>query len=139
MYTQRLTEVSEAAEGGILSEEQSEGLVKLGEFLSVDAAEAEKLHAKVNGPAYKSSVLEAMGDSGVIMDSYQEPLDQLRQRLLIDEKRGKSIYMATVAEKMDPICKSLVSALEEIQKPPSEDNKDKDGLGEAQQGREASS
>ena len=129
VYRQRLTEVSESAEGGILSEEQSAGLKSLASFLSVPDTEAAKLCAKVNGPAYKSSVLEAMGESGVIMDSYQEPLDQLRQRLLLDEQRGRSIYMATVAEKMDPMCKGLVTALEDIQKPASNDDKEKDGLG----------
>ena len=56
-----------------------------------------------------------------------QPLDQLRQRLLIDSQRGRSIYMATVAEKMDPMCKSLVTALEGIQRP--SDDKEKDGLG----------
>ena len=66
VYRQRLTEVSSSSEGGILSEEQSEGLKSLGDFLDVPDAEKAKLCAKVNGPAYKASVLEAMGEEGVI-------------------------------------------------------------------------
>ncbi|GMH78611.1 hypothetical protein TrST_g14230 [Triparma strigata] len=126
VYVQRLEEIVSSAEGGIFSEEQSAGLKNLMEFLTIEEGTAAKLHTRLNGPAFKNSVEEAMGDSGIIPEDYRAMIDQLRSRLMIPEDSGSQIFNSAIAERLDPMCKSTVDALNAIQSPPKEE--DKDGL-----------
>jgi len=127
VYIQRLEEIVASADGGIFSEEQSAGLKNLQAFLSIDATAASNLHTRINGPAFKNSVEEAMGDSGIIPESYREMLDSLMGRLMIDEVNGQKIFNSAIAERMDPMCKATTDALTAVTSPPDKD-KEKDGL-----------
>ena len=60
-------------------------------------------HLEAFGNSYKTSVLEAMGSTGVITKEYREPLNTLRARLGVSEEDSRGHYLEAMEERMVPM------------------------------------
>ncbi|GMH50574.1 hypothetical protein TrRE_jg13158 [Triparma retinervis] len=121
IYRTRIRSAAEGADGGIVSEDQSAGLVSLRDLLDLSATDVRGINTRTLGPAFKASVTEAMGSSGIIPESYLEPLEKLKGRLLLSKEDGESIKNAAFADKLAPMCAELVKTME---KKPEEQKQD---------------
>ena len=69
-------------------------------------------HMEHFGAVYKKSVLEAMGQTGVIRPEFRSSLDDLRERLGVSEENTKKLFLQAVEDKMRPMVEWLGSELE---------------------------
>lgn len=69
-------------------------------------------HLEVFGNAYKTSVLESMGSTGVITAEYREPLDKLRSRLGVSEDDSRALYLEAMEGRMIPMIEWIILELE---------------------------
>ena len=63
-----------------------------------------------------ASVNEAMGESGIIPESYIEPLNALKTRLLLNDDAANRIKNTALADFLAPMCKDLSTKLEKREK-----------------------
>jgi len=115
IYQRRLVSASEKSPSGVLTQELSDGLKALREFLDLEESDTTPFHFSVCGPAYKQSVLEAMGTTGVIPQNVREGLAKLRDRLRLNESDAARLYNSAVASKLAPMVTDLVTVLKESQ------------------------
>ena len=121
IYRTRIRAAAEGADGGIISDEQSSGLVALRDLFDLSVSDVRSITTATLGPAFKASVKEAMGESGIVPESYLEPLDKLKDRLLLSLEDSTSIRNAAFADKLAPMCSELVKTME---KKPEEKKQD---------------
>lgn len=111
VYSAKLTEF--AGTGTILDEEQAATLTTLRDFLSLGMDDVSAAHEKACGPAYRNSVREVMGGTGVIPDEYWEGLAMLRERLCISEEAAQALFAVEVTARMKQFGTKCVEAMEE--------------------------
>jgi hypothetical protein len=111
VYSERLREFTSGDK--IMNEEQSADLATLRGFLSLDMAAVESVHQELCSPAYRKSVREVMGTTGIIPDEYWEGLATLRVRLGLSEESAKDLFGIEVTARMKTIATKAVDALEE--------------------------
>jgi len=111
VYSERLREFT--SDGKIINEEQAATLATLRDFLSLDMAAVESVHQELCAPAYRKSVREVMGTTGIIPDEYWEGLATLRARLGITEEAAKDLFGVEVTSRMKAIATKAVDALEQ--------------------------
>jgi len=121
LYRTRVRSAADAADGGLISAEQSTGIVALREFLELSESDVRPVIASALGPAFKASVKEAMGETGIIPDTYLDPLNQLWQRLLLTEDNATRIRNSAFADFLAPMCSDLAASMD---KKPEDKKKD---------------
>ena len=87
-------------------------LEALRELLGMSKDATYDAHLEVFGNSYKTSVLEAMGSTGVITKEYREPLDSLRGRLGVSEEDSRKLYLEAMEERMVPMIEWVILELE---------------------------
>jgi len=115
-YTDQLRSIV-GEEGKVMSEEDAAKLAGLRTFLGLEMASVQPMHEELCGPAYRNSVREVMGTSGVIPDEYWEGLATLRERLGITEESAKEAFALEVTAKMKEFGTKAVTALQEKLEP----------------------
>ncbi len=84
----------------------------LRELLGMTENDTYSAHFDTFGGAYKKSVQESMGSTGVITKEYREPLETLRARLGVSEESARSLYLEAMEERMIPMVEWVVLELE---------------------------
>ena len=84
----------------------------LRDLLGLSKEDTYSSHLAVFGAAYKSSVLESMGSTGIITKEYREPLDDLRDRLGVSEEASRALFLEAVEERFKPMVEWVVLELE---------------------------
>ncbi len=97
---------------GIPAEDRVAQLEALRELLGMSKDATYDAHLEVFGNSYKTSVLEAMGSTGVITKDYREPLDKLRDRLGVSEEDSRGLYLEAMEERMVPMIEWIILELE---------------------------
>ena len=69
-------------------------------------------HLAVFGAAYKSSILESMGSTGIITKEYRQPLEDLRDRLGVSKEASRALFLEAVEERFKPMVEWVVLELE---------------------------
>lgn len=88
-------------------------LESLRTVLSLDLErDASSLHAVAFGAVYKKSVQESMGATGVVLEAYRAPLEQLVERLELDQADARRLYLEAVADRLKPMVRLLANELE---------------------------
>ena len=82
------------------------------EFLRIDIEDVRQGHLDNFGPAYKRSIIEAMGSTGIIRPDFREPLSKLRDGLGVSEDAAENLFLEAISEKMKPIVQKLVNEME---------------------------
>jgi hypothetical protein len=98
--------------GGIPSKEYVTKLASVREFLRIDIEDVRQGHLDNFGPAYKRSIIEAMGSTGIIRPDFREPLSKLRDGLGVSEDAAENLFLEAISEKMKPIVQKLVNEME---------------------------
>lgn len=111
-YAKAVELVSDKSPSGIPSDEQGAALKSLRTMFRLSAEETVPAHSEFFGSVYKKSVLEAMGQTGIIRPELREGLDKLRQRLGVSEEASKAFFLNAVEEKMKPMIEWVGSELE---------------------------
>jgi len=111
VYASKLREV--AADNKIINEEQAAKLAALRDFLSLDMEQVYSKHEEICSGAYRNSVREVMGVTGIIPDEYWDGLGRLRERLGLSEESARSIFASMAREKMRGFGQKAVDALQE--------------------------
>ena len=84
----------------------------LRELLSMSKDATYDAHLDVFGGAYKRSVMESMGSTGIITKEYREPLETLRERLGVSEEDSRNLLLEAMKERMVPMVEWVVLELE---------------------------
>jgi hypothetical protein len=111
-YTKAVQMVSEKSPAGIPEKEMSEALDAFRKLCKLTVEETYPSHMEYFGSVYKKSVLEAMGQTGVIRPELRDALDDLRDRLGVSEDSTKKLFLDAVKEKMTPMVEWIGSELE---------------------------
>jgi hypothetical protein len=103
-----------AATGGgrILSASEREELNSLRAFLDVDEEKTYDMHLDACAGAFKQSVFEAMGATGVINADYKEGLAKLGERLMLRESDQIALYQQAMRDRLTPIVDRVVAEFE---------------------------
>ena len=102
-----------AGEGKIMNEEQAGQLATLRGFLDIQMEQVYDAHAEVCSPAYRNSVREVMGVTGIIPDEYWDGLQKLRDRLGLSEEAAQGLFAVEVTQKMKEFGTKAVDAMQE--------------------------
>jgi hypothetical protein len=89
-----------------------EQLNALRDLLGMTEEDTFSAHYDVFGGAYKKSVQESMGSTGVITKEYREPLEKLRERLGVSMEASRKLYLEAMTERMAPMVEFIVLELE---------------------------
>lgn len=111
-YARAVELISKKSPGGIPTKDSSKALGALLDLSNLEKKEAYPAHMEHFGPAYKKSVLEAMGSTGIIRPEFRDSLDELRLRLGISEEDTKELFLEAVGEKMTPMVQWIGSEME---------------------------
>ena len=111
-YTKAVQMVSEKSPAGIPEKEMTEALDALRKLCKLSVEETYPSHMEYFGSVYKKSVLEAMGQTGVIRSELRDALDDLRDRLGVSEASTKKLFLDAVKDKMTPMVEWIGSELE---------------------------
>ena len=111
-YTKAVQMVSEKSPAGIPEKEMSEALNAFRKLCKLTVEETYPSHVEYFGSVYRKSVLEAMGQTGVIRPELRDALDDLRDRLGVSEESTKKLYLDAVKDKMTPMVEWIGSELE---------------------------
>ena len=111
-YTKAVQMVSEKSPAGIPEKEMTEALDALRKLCKLSVEETYPSHMEYFGSVYKKSVLEAMGQTGVIRSELRDALDDLRDRLGVSEESTKKLFLDAVKDKMTPMVEWIGSELE---------------------------
>jgi len=112
IYKNYLRFVNQNSPSGIPSSMFAERLATLQQLFDLDSTETIPMHVATFGPAYKKSVLEAMGITGVINPEYREPLNQLRDRLGVGSEEANKLFLSAISDKIVPMFQRIESELE---------------------------
>ena len=112
VYTKAVQMVSEKSPAGIPEKEMSEALDAFRKLCKLTVEETYPSHLEFFGSVYKKSVLEAMGQTGVIRPELRGAIDDLRDRLGVSEESTKKLFLDAVKEKMTPMVEWIGSELE---------------------------
>jgi len=110
VYTEKLQAFT--ADGAIMNEEQAEELAKLRAFLSLEMDDVYDAHEEMCSGAYRNSVREVMGSSGIIPDEYYEGLEALRSRVGLSEEAAQALFAVEVTAKLKEFGTKAVAAME---------------------------
>jgi hypothetical protein len=111
-YTKAVQMVSEKSPAGIPEKEMSEALDAFRKLCKLTVEETYPSHVEYFGSVYKKSVLEAMGQTGVIRPELRDALDDLRDRLGVSVESTKKLFLDAVKDKMTPMVEWIGSELE---------------------------
>lgn len=111
-YRDSLKIMAAKAPAGIPTVALKEQLDSLRDMLGFSAEDVAAMHYATFGPAYKKSVLESMGATGIIEPEYRDALTQLRERLGVDEESANKLFLSAVQDKMKPMVQVLANELE---------------------------
>lgn len=111
-YRDSLKIMAAKAPAGIPTVALKEQLDSLRDMLGFSAEDVAPMHYATFGPAYKKSVLESMGATGIIEPEYRDALTQLRERLGVDEESANKLFLSAVQDKMKPMVQVLANELE---------------------------
>lgn len=111
-YTKAVQMVSEKSPAGIPEKEMSEALNAFRKLCKLTVEETYPSHVEYFGSVYRKSVLEAMGQTGVIRPELRDALDDLRDRLGVSEESTKKLFLDAVKDKMTPMVEWIGSELE---------------------------
>ena len=111
-YTKAVQMVSEKSPAGIPEKEMSEALDSFRKLCKLTVEETYPSHVEYFGAVYKKSVLEAMGQTGVIRPELRDALDDLRDRLGVSEESTQKLFLDAVKDKMTPMVEWIGSELE---------------------------
>mmetsp|Transcript_18297 Transcript_18297/g.41814 ORF Transcript_18297/g.41814 Transcript_18297/m.41814 type:complete len:1128 (-) Transcript_18297:68-3451(-) len=108
VYEARLAFANSMSTGGIISQELADALVCVKELLGLQDDITDVMHVKSFGDAYRKSVVEAMGSTGIIPREYAGFLDKLRARLMLNEKDARSLYNHALGTRVKPMLNRLL-------------------------------
>jgi hypothetical protein len=111
-YAKAVELVSDKSPSGVPTKDMSAALNAFRELCKLTVEETYPAHMEHFGAVYKKSVLEAMGQTGVIRPEFRGSLDQLRDRLGVSEENTKTLFLQAVEEKMKPMVQWIGSELE---------------------------
>jgi hypothetical protein len=111
-YAKAVQLVSEKSPSGVPKKEMADALNAFRELCKLTVEETYPAHMEYFGAVYRKSVLEAMGQTGVIRPELRESLDDLRDRLGVSEESTKTLFLQAVEEKMTPMVEWIGSELE---------------------------
>lgn len=111
-YADSLKMTASLAPGGIPSKEYVDKLAAIREFLKIDIEDVRQGHLDNFGPAYKRSIIEAMGSTAILRPDFREPLAKLRTGLGVSEAAAETLFLEAVSEKMKPMVEKLVNEME---------------------------
>jgi len=116
-----------AGDSKIMDEEQVAQLAQLRDFLGLEMSDVYEMHEAECSGAYRNSVREVMGVSGIIPDEYWDGLDKLRERLGLSEETAQQLFSVEVTVKMKEFGTKAVDAMtakmESQQQPDKTDDK----------------
>jgi len=113
VYTNKLKSfVGEKDESKIMSDEQAAELSKLRDFLGIRMDDVYDVHEELCSPAYRNSVQQVMGTTGIIPDEYWEGLTRLRERLGISEESAQALFGVEVTVKLKAFGTKAVDAMQ---------------------------
>jgi len=101
------------ADGKIIEEDQASDLGQMRALLGLEMSDVADVHDEVCAPAYRTSVREVMGSTGIIPDEYWEGLTVLRERLGLSEDAAKALFAAETTEKMRGFAQKAMDAMQE--------------------------
>lgn len=87
-------------------------------LLSLVMTDVADVHDEVCAPAYRKSVREVMGTTGIIPDEYWEGLTVLRERLGLSEEAAKALFASETTEKMKGYARARARHTEPSHHPP---------------------
>ena len=96
----------------IMSANERDELDELARFLDLDENKLSELHLIACAGAYKQSVSEAMGATGVINPEYKIGLEKLGQRLRLRVEDQKKLYVDAIYERFVPMIENIVGEFE---------------------------
>jgi hypothetical protein len=111
-YAKAVEMVSDKSPSGVPTKELSAALDAFRELCKLTVEETYPAHMEHFGAVYKKSVLEAMGQTGVIRPEFRASLDELRDRLGVSEASTKKLFLNAVEDKMRPMVQWIGSELE---------------------------
>jgi hypothetical protein len=111
-YAKAVEMISDKAPGGIPTTEMAAALESLRDLYMLTKDETYPSHMEYFGSVYKKSILEAMGQTGIIRAEFKASLDELKDRLGVSEENVKQLYLDAVEEKMEPLVKWVGGELE---------------------------
>jgi len=97
---------------GIPSADMAQKLSSLCSLFSLDEKDIQSIHYTNFGAAYKKSVLESLGSTGIIRPEYRDALDTLRKRLQINKEDGEKLFLEACGEQLKPMIQLLANELE---------------------------
>jgi len=100
------------AKGRIMSVVERDDLDTLRAFLDVGNEKAFELHLDACGSAFRQSVSEAMGATGVINADYKDGLAKLGDRLMLSETDQTALYFGAIRDRVTPMVDKIVSEFE---------------------------
>jgi hypothetical protein len=110
IYANKLAEAT--AKGRIMSVVERDDLDTLRAFLDVGNEKAFELHLDACGSAFRQSVSEAMGATGVINADYKDGLAKLGDRLMLSETDQTALYFGAIRDRVTPMVDKIVSEFE---------------------------
>lgn len=111
-YAKAVELVSDKSPSGVPTKDMSAALNAFRELCKLTVGETYPAHMEHFGAVYKKSVLEAMGQTGVIRPEFRASLDELRDRLGVSEENTKTLFLQAVENKMKPMVQWIGSELE---------------------------
>lgn len=111
-YAKAVQLVSDKSPSGVPTKLMTTALNAFRELCKLTVEETYPAHMEHFGAVYKKSVLEAMGQTGVIRPEFRVSLDDLRDRLGVSEENTKKLFLQAVEEKMKPMVAWIGSELE---------------------------
>mmetsp|Transcript_29676 Transcript_29676/g.58792 ORF Transcript_29676/g.58792 Transcript_29676/m.58792 type:complete len:907 (+) Transcript_29676:483-3203(+) len=108
VYEARLDFANSMCPGGILSAELSDALTTVKGLLDLDERVTDAMHMAAFGDAYRKSVFEAMGSTGIIPQEYAGFLTKLRERLMLTEKDAADLFHSAIGTKVKPMVIKLL-------------------------------
>lgn len=111
-YAKAVELISFKSPSGIPTDEMTAALAALRDICKLTVEDAYPAHMEFFGAVYKKSVLEAMGQTGIIRDEFRTALEDLRSRLGVSEESTKSLFLEAVEDKMKPMAEWIGSEME---------------------------
>ena len=111
-YAKAVEMARDKSPSGVPSKEMAAALNGLRDLCKLTIEETYPAHMEHFGAVYKKSVLEAMGQTGVIRPEFRSSLEDLRDRLGVSQENTKKLFLQAVEEKMKPMAEWIGSELE---------------------------
>lgn len=111
-YAKAVELVRDKSPSGVPTKDTAAALNALRKMFKLTVEETYPAHMEHFGAVYKKSVLEAMGQTGVIRPEFRSSLDELRNRLGVSEENTKKLFLQAVEEKLKPMIVWIGSELE---------------------------